>query len=433
MVPVRRLTEDILQKRFSTLPMELKDGLTSDENLLQIERICKGNEITDADRILIVQQVVSLVFLGFLRTDDVSEELNDTGMFDDPKVVESIYNELNATIFSISKTLLDKNYNPIRDSVNRRKGLPVPAHNIIAQPAVPMPTIRTSVIPNPGAGTTPKMIDITGAGGVKGASTSSPTAIKPVPIPASTPTPTPIVAPAPQKKDLSAKGWAGMPALPSTPKAAAPIPMQGMPVSNIPAVPKAPAAPIPLPKPMSASAPAVPPPAPVILGGTKFSSVPQKNTDFHLSRNTDAEVVMPQGKQQAKIMPAVIEFSRANSAPVSPKAPIAPIPQPQGAIHYTEFTPQQPLAATPVATTGPRNVTEVTGSAPVPKAQTQAPVPVPAPVPAPTPKPLTPPMPPAPPAPPKPPMASMPSISQIPPVPQPPKPPIAKVITKDFL
>jgi hypothetical protein len=234
----------------------------------------------------------------------------------------------------------------------------------IYQPATAA-QIKSSIVPNPNA---PRMFDVAN--------------------PASTAQASPAV-PLPPKPNLSSKGWselrpASLPSVQSAPRSA-PAPL------NTPQPPRPPQPP----------AAAVPPP--VILGGTTFTGTPQKNADFHLSKTGGgAQVEFGQARPQAKATPAFIEFSKPaaqiqNPSPSRPSMPVAPA-----------------FKATPVANSGPRNVTEITANAPKPA----------------VPKPPTPPSPPQPPKPPSPPMAQ--SSAQALAQPSTQQQPQPKIITKNF-
>jgi hypothetical protein len=330
MVPTGRLTEKVLEKRFSILPPPLQAAITSDDNLARVAKICSDNNITDAEKILIVQQTVSFVLLGFLHPDDITEELNEAPGFDDPKIVDAIVKDLNEKIFSTLGFDLKKNYAPI------------------------------------------KAASISGKVGIR-ATTIEPQTTAPAGIPAASPLPLP-------PQNLSNIGW-------SKAKPGAPMPISTIITSSIPKPPtplkssegefarmKSPAVPRVASTPTPTSTP-----APVILQQeVPAMSAAQKNADFHIAKsNENAQMEFSKAKEPIKVMPAIIEFNK-NIGTVAKSAAV-PVPAPSAA-RYTEF--KSSLASIPMVDAGARNITEITST---PKAIS---------VPVPAPKPPTPPMPP---------------------------------------
>jgi hypothetical protein len=391
MIPVDKLTEKNIEKRFGILPPALKKALTSDANQKMALRICQDNQINNEEEILIVQQLAALVILGFLHPDDLGDEINDELALGDPQRADAIAEDFNAKLFSPLRSDLDENYKPLSGTVSK------PAPAVFA----------------PQKNSKPFVVDTFSA---------------------------PPTAP---KKDESDKGWSKARSTTtvvatdvSRPASFANIPKPApvSPTSPIPSItPVAPVAPnISQPPTIPAASKAPAEPAPMMMAGTRFSSAPQKNSDFHLSNiNSGAQVTFEQAKPQEKVMPAVIEFPKpTQTTPLRP-SPSVPPTAAKGAIHYTEFAPTFKVA--PAANSGARNVTEITSSAKPPLAP-------PIPMPPAAPKPVTfattivPPVQ-VPATPPKPPTPT-PSASPTAPSPlaqQPPQPPKAKVITKDFL
>ncbi len=385
MIPVEKLTEKNIEKRFGILPPALKKALTSDANQKMALRICQDNQINNEEEILIVQQLAALVILGFLHPDDLGDEINDELALGNPQRANAIAEDFNVKLFSPLRSDLDENYKPLSGTVSK------PAPAAFAPQKNPKPLVVDTSSATPVA--SKKDESDKGWSKVRSTTTAVATDVSKPASFANIPKPAPI-----------------SPAL-SIPSVTPVIPNASQ-SPTIPAAPKAPAE-----------------PAPMMMTGTKFSSAPQKNSDFHLSNiNSGAQVTFEQAKPQEKVMPAVIEFPKpTQTAPSMPKPSVPPTAA-KGAIHYTEFAPT--LNATPMANSGSRNVTEITSSIKPPLAP-------PIPMPPAAPKPVTfattivpsvqaPAMPPKPPTP-------TPLTSPATPLPQPPQPPKAKVITKDFL
>jgi len=337
------LTKQQIGQRWDTLPEVLREALVSETNSNIVWSICEAQNISDK-KIHIIAGEVAATLMGFLHVDDTAEAFKtDAGI--DAKTAVVLQDAFNKKIFIPLKPVIDSVYKPMDEA-----------------------RIKTSVIPNPNA---PKMFDV-----------ANPASAAPV---------TPAV-PLPPKQDFSRKGWSEIrpAAMPSIP---APSPARIVPAA--PNIPKPTVLPQP-PKTQTAE------PAPVILGGTNFTGAPQKNSDFRLSKTGGgAQIEFDQAKPQAKIMPAMIEFSRpaqGSSPTLATSATIAPA-----------FKPM------PVANSGPRSVTEITSDIPKPPAAAVTPATPPVPVPQAS-QPLQPPQPPKPPTPPAPPAAT----------------PQVKVITKNF-
>jgi hypothetical protein len=139
--------------------------------------------------------------------------------------------------------------------------------------------------------------------------------------------------------------------------------------------------------------PAASEPAPVMLHQDTTFHAAEKNAGFTIPKSpTSAEISLAPGKPPAPPKAAVLELG------ISPGG-AAKSPVQSGAshvVHYTNFKPS--LSSSPTASSGPRDVSEITAPSSRP---VSAPPPAP-PIPRPAPPPL-PPKPPAPPAPPQPP------------------------------
>jgi hypothetical protein len=376
------LSENQVIERRDSLPQNLLDVLSDDETSNIIWGASEAEKIPDK-KIYVISKVAGAVLMGFLRPENLAQELRDQINLD-PQSAVKIQTALNTKLFLPLKPDLDKIYQPV---------------------GAPQPKAITMDLVPPTAGANAGKSNV------------------PVPIPV-----------APPKAPLSEKGWSKMSpvsisSIPTAPtKPAAPSLMPFTPSVAVPLAPKAPGGTAVVPTPTPTAAKPVAEPAPMIFQTDVAAKTAQKNVDFHLNR-TGSGAEMSLGAPKAKIQttPAMIEFRGSNSA--IPKPPTAPM----GTARYSEF--RTSLSSVPTATSGTRNISEVTSA------------PAPAPIAKPTPMPVSVPLPPKPPTPPAPMAVSRPASFPVaaaiptpistpvpPPTPKPPAPPTptGKVIVKNF-
>jgi hypothetical protein len=389
-------TEDQVYERWDTLPLILKEALTSEANSDFIWKTSEAEHVPD-EKIFIIGRAVSHVLLGFIHTEDLLTEIQGTGL--DPKTASSIASGITQRILGPLHSEVDKIYQPLKVET-----APKIIQDISPVPEKPVPVAPPKVPPKPAP---------------------APLVVNKV-IPTAPPLAPPIVS-VPEK--LAEKGWskttAGEPVItfniPASQKASVPPPLSS--------------SAMPPPKPVTAPVPPTPPPKPIIFQENTGSKPGQATSDFHLSRPglMAAEAGLDTKKfVEPAVKPAVLELGVITP----PQNKIAP--QASRVVHYTEFLSSEstkaPMPRTaPLANSGPRMVTEITtvpqaARPPVPPKPPAAPI-LPPPLPPAPPKApriegiekMMAPRPPVPPAP----LSSPPSPSS-PPQPQ-------KVIVKDFL
>ncbi|OGD29765.1 hypothetical protein A2833_01770 [Candidatus Azambacteria bacterium RIFCSPHIGHO2_01_FULL_44_55] len=76
MIDFSKLTEQKISQKFGALPQGLKDVLSSTRTSSVVENIGKLNRLND-DQVLILQQLVGLVILGFVDFDEMKQEMLD--------------------------------------------------------------------------------------------------------------------------------------------------------------------------------------------------------------------------------------------------------------------------------------------------------------------------------------------------------------------
>ena len=126
MISINLITEEVLQKRFDSLPKDLRDALTSERLIDVIRGICVKYHIEDQEKQEIIEQIVSLSMLGFLHPYDIASELNDN-LQTDPRLSASIVADLDAKIFSSLKGSLDQNFSPLLEPEKSQETIPTPA------------------------------------------------------------------------------------------------------------------------------------------------------------------------------------------------------------------------------------------------------------------------------------------------------------------
>lgn len=100
------------QKRFDSLPENLKKELLADKTVELIHSVCQDYSIPE-EKIKHVTMLVGEVFLGYTKPEEIAHEL--TTYFDiDLQKANFIEIELKQKLFNGLKTELDKIYNPIK-------------------------------------------------------------------------------------------------------------------------------------------------------------------------------------------------------------------------------------------------------------------------------------------------------------------------------
>ena len=350
--------------RLKALPENLRGILFSMQTPEIIKKISDQNNIPE-EKLSGIANLIGSVLLGFIHGEELPEEISKkTGL--SLSISKALFDSFNTRIFNPIQSDLDKLYAPLPNEEKIKNPI---IENIAVKPAMPTPSI-----------------------------------VKPT--------------------TLSDVGWSKMPAGTS---ASIPTPRPAVPASTFTPAP----APMSIPKPAVSATPSEP--APMMLHEDTTFKAPEKNAGFTLSKpGGSAEMTIDQKKTQAPLRPAVLEFGGAKSSAststtpttggmAAPKPPMPSVQTPQ----YGNF--RTPLSSMPtVASAGPRNVTQITPTAPIAApirpsfASTAAPstsIPTQASTPIQIPKP------PAPPSAPKP-IPATPSMTSIP-TPRPPQAPQA--------
>ncbi len=100
--------------RLEKLPESLESAVNSPSNCEVVKQICRSNHLNDAEKILIVEQITTLVLLGFLTPDEVGGEISRE-IFIDNVTAKVIADEIKKKVFEPLIDDLKKNYRPIDD------------------------------------------------------------------------------------------------------------------------------------------------------------------------------------------------------------------------------------------------------------------------------------------------------------------------------
>ena len=105
------LTEQQLQKKYYFLPENIKAVLDSENNMEIARQICRAHHLNDEEKVLIVEQLIGLILLGFVSADDLSREISEN-IHLNKKHADDISSEINRKIFALIKSDIDKIYAP---------------------------------------------------------------------------------------------------------------------------------------------------------------------------------------------------------------------------------------------------------------------------------------------------------------------------------
>lgn len=108
------ITKDQIQKRFYSLPAKIRDVLNSESSIESLRQICRNHHL-DSERILIVEQLVGLIFLGFVSPNELKKEIIENLHLND-KHSSDIVNEINQKTFASIRSEIDKVYLPAQIS-----------------------------------------------------------------------------------------------------------------------------------------------------------------------------------------------------------------------------------------------------------------------------------------------------------------------------
>lgn len=337
------LTQDQVYERWDTLPLTLREALTSEVSSDYVWKVSESEHIPE-EKIFGVGRAVSHVLYGFVHPEDLAEELrNDVGL--GAPTATAIATSINQRIFAPIRSDLDKSYQPL--------GKP---------PLKVMQDVGPAPVPNG-----PQVIS-------KIATGAATFGAVPLVTNQSRPAPAPI-APAAAPKPPSQAGWSRStsaepvvklnqtvsplpkPAAPTaasaqTTRPGASLPMKGIGEFERMTIQKTP---IPVPGKAPVATPTAPTgPAPVIIHEDASFKAAPKPADFHLSLPAD-QLAGGKSDTPARAQAVVLELGKNSMIQPPTKPAAAPT---TNTVHYTDYIKQNPSSATE------RKITEMT-SAPI--------------------------------------------------------------------
>ena len=124
MINTSILEPDVLLDRLDTLPEPLRIAANNPDTSNIVSITCEQNHITAEPQVLMVQQLVGLVILGFLHDYDLGRELNEALNLNNAKLADDIAKAISAKVFAPIKAELDKNYRPLPGESAEKSGFP---------------------------------------------------------------------------------------------------------------------------------------------------------------------------------------------------------------------------------------------------------------------------------------------------------------------
>lgn len=106
------ITEQNIQKRYHSLPEKLRSVLDSEKNAELVNSICNNHYLKDGEKIVIVEQLVALVILGFIEFEELKKEISENLNLNIQHSTD-IVSEINKKIFEPVKSDIENNYKPV--------------------------------------------------------------------------------------------------------------------------------------------------------------------------------------------------------------------------------------------------------------------------------------------------------------------------------
>ncbi|TSC82821.1 MAG: hypothetical protein G01um101420_3 [Parcubacteria group bacterium Gr01-1014_20] len=105
----------ILVDRFASLPENIKSSLNHPSDAEIVEQICRNNFLEDGDKILMVQQLTTLVLMGFLLPEELGREIANN-LHLNLKAGQAIAEEIDRKIFTSIHADLKRVYSPLKEA-----------------------------------------------------------------------------------------------------------------------------------------------------------------------------------------------------------------------------------------------------------------------------------------------------------------------------
>ncbi len=105
----------ILVDRFTSLPENIKSALSHPSDAEIVEQICRNNFLADGEKILIVEQLTTLILMGFLLPEELGREIANN-LHLNLKAGQAIAEEIDRKIFTSLHAELKKIYSPLKEA-----------------------------------------------------------------------------------------------------------------------------------------------------------------------------------------------------------------------------------------------------------------------------------------------------------------------------
>lgn len=104
------ITEQQAQKRYDSLPDKIRSVLDSESNVMAVGQICRQHHLDD-ERILMINQLITMILLGFVSANDFRQEVMDN-LHLNYQHSNDIAKEVHEKIFAPIRGEIDKIYSP---------------------------------------------------------------------------------------------------------------------------------------------------------------------------------------------------------------------------------------------------------------------------------------------------------------------------------
>ena len=105
----------ILVDRFVSLPENIKSALNHPSDAEIVEQICRNNFLDDDEKILIVEQLTTLVLMGFLLPEELGREIANN-IHINLKAGQAVAEEIDRKIFTSIHADLKRIYSPLKEA-----------------------------------------------------------------------------------------------------------------------------------------------------------------------------------------------------------------------------------------------------------------------------------------------------------------------------
>ncbi len=150
------ITEQAINNRYNTVPEELRDAVDSEQTQKLISNISKTQYLNE-EKSLILEQLVALVLLGFMSTNELVHELREQ-LFLNHEHARVLANELNNRIFESLKEELAAAYNPPAATIEQEAPQPPSAVRAPAEEPLPITSFKIAPEAAPAPASTPAPI-----------------------------------------------------------------------------------------------------------------------------------------------------------------------------------------------------------------------------------------------------------------------------------